>query len=312
MVTALVSAASFALSGSFASSLFTAGWSPGAAVTIRIISASLLLLVPALRAVRGRWELVRNGAGSIVVFGLLAVAGAQLCYFNAVQTLSVGVALMVEYMGLVLVVGWQALTACRWPHRTTVVGVILALLGLMLVLDVLGDVAIDAGGILWASGAAVGLATYFVVASNDRTDLPPLAMASFGMFVGAVVLVALGVVGILPMHASTRSVELAGARLPWFVAVLGLGLVTGAVAYWTGIVAARRLGAKLAAFLGLTEVMFAVLFAWFLLGELPELIQLLGGVLILAGIAVVRLEQLGDGVDAPAVVVDNSRANSPR
>jgi len=39
----------------------------------------------------------------------------------------------------------------------------------------------------------------------------------------------------------------------------------------------------------LTEVLFAVLFAWLLLGELPVPIQLLGGVLILSGVVAVRL-----------------------
>ena len=34
----------------------------------------------------------------------------------------------------------------------------------------------------------------------------------------------------------------------------------------------------MASFVGLSEVLFAILFAWVLLGELPGLIQLAGGV----------------------------------
>jgi hypothetical protein len=41
----------------------------------------------------------------------------------------------------------------------------------------------------------------------------------------------------------------------------------------------------------LSEVMFAVLFAWILLGELPRPVQLVGGLFILAGIVAVRSEQ---------------------
>jgi drug/metabolite transporter (DMT)-like permease len=55
-----------------------------------------------------------------------------------------------------------------------------------------------------------------------------------------------------------------------------------------GIGAARRLGAKLASFIGMTEVLFAILFAWLALGQLPSPIQFLGGAFILAGIALVR------------------------
>jgi drug/metabolite transporter (DMT)-like permease len=48
----------------------------------------------------------------------------------------------------------------------------------------------------------------------------------------------------------------------------------------------------LASFVGLTEVMFAVVVAWLLLGELPTSMQLVGGALIVAGIALVRVDDL--------------------
>ena len=63
-----------------------------------------------------------------------------------------------------------------------------------------------------------------------------------------------------------------------------LGLVTAAIAYTTGIAAIRRLGSRLASFVALTEVLAGVLWAWLLLDELPRPVQLLGGVLILAGV----------------------------
>ena len=68
-----------------------------------------------------------------------------------------------------------------------------------------------------------------------------------------------------------------------------------------GIGAARRLGAKLASFAGLAEVLFAILFAWLLLGQLPTTMQIVGGVFILAGVALVRLDELGAPRDAEAL-----------
>ena len=47
----------------------------------------------------------------------------------------------------------------------------------------------------------------------------------------------------------------------------------------------------MASFVGLTEVLFAVLWAWLLLGELPGLLQLVGGVILLAGVAAVQRGQ---------------------
>jgi drug/metabolite transporter (DMT)-like permease len=74
--------------------------------------------------------------------------------------------------------------------------------------------------------------------------------------------------------------------------VLGLSLVAAVVAYVAGIVGARLLGAKVASFVGLTEVLFAVGFAWLLLGQLLAPVQVIGGVLVVAGIALVRVDEL--------------------
>src|SRR3954447_22425944 len=100
---AVLSAATFGTSGTFAAALMTAGWSPGAAVTTRIGVAALMLTVPALMQLRGRWGLLWRNLPAIAAFGLVAVAGCQLFYFSAVKHLSVGVALLLEYSGILLV-----------------------------------------------------------------------------------------------------------------------------------------------------------------------------------------------------------------
>jgi drug/metabolite transporter (DMT)-like permease len=50
----------------------------------------------------------------------------------------------------------------------------------------------------------------------------------------------------------------------------------------------RGLGSSLGSFVALTEVIFAVVFAFVLLGQRPGPMQLVGGALILAGIALVQ------------------------
>ena len=112
---ALLSAATFGTSGTFASALIDAGWSPAAAVTIRISIAALVLAVPAVFVLRGRWHVLGRNIGMVAGYGLVAIAGCQVFFFNAVQHLSVGVALLLEYMGIVLVVGWLWLRTGRRP-----------------------------------------------------------------------------------------------------------------------------------------------------------------------------------------------------
>jgi drug/metabolite transporter (DMT)-like permease len=87
-------------------------------------------------------------------------------------------------------------------------------------------------------------------------------------------------------------------QVSWVLPVVGLALISSVVPYVAGIGAARRLGAKLASFAGLAEVLFAIVFAWLLLGQLPTAMQIVGGVFILAGVALVRLDELAAPRDA--------------
>lgn len=289
VLAAIASAATFASSGPVAKSLLAAGWSPAAITLVRIGGAGLVLLWPAVLACRGRWPAVRAHVPLVLVFGLLAVAGAQLSYFNAVRTLPVGVALLIEYSGTLLVVLWVWLTTRRRPALLVGLGALVSLVGLALVLDITGQSRPDVVGVLYGLGAAVGLAVYFLTASRGEGVLPGIVLAGFGMVVGAVALGALGLVRVLPMSFSANPVTLAGATVPWWVAVGELALVAAAAAYLLGTYAARRLGATVSSFVGLSEVLFAVLFAWLLLGELPHAIQLAGGLAVVAGVVAVRV-----------------------
>jgi drug/metabolite transporter (DMT)-like permease len=289
---AVLSAAAFGTSGSFATALIQSGWTPAAAVTTRIAVAAAVLTIPCLVILRGRYLALALAWRNITGYGVVAVAGAQLCYFNAVQRLSVGVALLLEYLGILLVVGWLWLRHGHRPRRLTVVGAGAAIVGLALVLDVTGSHHLDPIGVLWGLGAAVGLAVYFVLSAKADIGLPPIAMAWAGMAVGSVCLAALGFAGALRMHAPRHGVLFLHHRTSWLVPVLGLSLIAAVFAYAVGITAARTLGATLASFVGLSEVLFAVLFAWLLLGQLPGVIQLVGGVFIVGGVALVHIDEL--------------------
>ena len=94
---------------------------------------------------------------------------------------------------------------------------------------------------------------------------------------------------LLPFHASTADAVYDGRAVAWWIPVVALGLVTAAFSYVTGIAAGRRLGSRLASFVALGEVLAAVIWAWLLLGELPRPVQLAGGLLVLAGVVVVKL-----------------------
>jgi drug/metabolite transporter (DMT)-like permease len=286
---AVLSAMSFALSGPFAKALIVSGWTAAAAVTARVLIAAAVLLVPAAISLRGRWGLLRQNAGLLIAYGVIAVAGCQLAYFNAVDRMEVGVAILIEFTSPVAVIGWLWLRHAQRPSRLTVLGALVAGVGLVLVLDLVSGADVDALGVMWALLAMAGAAFYWIISADEDNGLPGLVLAGGGLLVGGVVLLLAGLVGIVPLTTSTADVRLADTDLPWWLPILGLGVVTAALAYVLGIAATRRLGSRLAAFVGLGEAVSSVVFAWLLLDEAPRAIQLLGGLLILAGVVFVKL-----------------------
>jgi drug/metabolite transporter (DMT)-like permease len=289
LVLAIVSAFSFSLSGPIAKGLFEAGWSTGGVLLARTGTGALLLAPFALAALRHRWHLLRRAWRLVVAYAVVAVGGAQFAYFSAVQHMPVGPALLVEYTAPAAVVVWLWLRHGQRPGRLTVAGAVLAAAGLVLVLDLLSGAELSVPGVLWALGAMLGCAAYFVMSADDSTGLPPLGLAWLGLVLGTALLGALTLAGLIPFVTSTSVAVYAGAALPWWLPVIVLGAVTSATAYGTGVVAARGLGSRLASFVALLEVVGGVVFAWLLLGEVPHAVQLTGGVLIVAGVVVVKL-----------------------
>ncbi|HWK78577.1 DMT family transporter [Microbacterium sp.] len=299
---AIAAAFTFGMSGAWARGLIDAGWTPGAAVTVRIWVAALVLLIPTVISLRGRWKLLRKNAGIIAAYGLLAVTATQLFYFQAVGVMDVGLALLIEYTAPIAVVLWLWMRRGEKPTRRSILGALIAFVGLVLMLDVLSGRTVDIGGILWAFGAMVGAAAYFVLSGRSDTGLPPLVLAGAGLFVGALGLTVAGAVGILPMSWNTDDVTYRFGTVPWFVPVLAIGILATALAYVLGIASTRLLGSRLASFIALAEVVAALLFGWLLLGQLPNLLQGVGAALVLAGVVVVKLGEpaASDGVASTA------------
>ncbi|NQX12602.1 DMT family transporter [Microbacteriaceae bacterium VKM Ac-2855] len=290
LVIALLAAGAFGMGGPFVKPLLEAGWTPGAAVLWRVAGASAILAIPALIQLRGRWSILRRNAGTFVAYGIFAVVGAQLCFYSAVEHMSVGIALLIEYLAPVFLVLFVWARSRRHPGWYTIGGSVVALVGLVFVLDLSGQATPELIGVGFALAASLGVMVYYVISAKVDDELPPLVLTAGSMIVGTVTVVLLGLVGIVPLRASFGDVVFLGDSVSWLLpagVILGMSTVAG---YLLGIAGTVRLGSRIASFVGLTEVLFSVLASWFILGELPAPVQFFGGALILAGVVLVRLQ----------------------
>lgn len=303
----------FATSGALIKPLLEAGWSPAAAVTVRTGIAGLSLVPFAVVAMRGRWSALWRGRWRVLGMGLIGVAGTQVAYFAAFSRIPVSTALLIEYLAPLLLVGLVWVRTRRAPRAVVLIGSAVAIGGLVLVIGpgaLAASGGLDGLGILFALIAMVGVAAYYVIAARPSDGLPPVALAASGLVVGSIATALVGALGLMPLTANFGSVLLgatsdsvsgsvagvaAGAILvPWWLPLGFVALIGTAFAYVASIAASQALGSRLMSFVGLLEVVFASVFAWLVIGEAITPLQGLGGLLILGGIALVRMEREED------------------
>lgn len=297
---AVIAALAFGASGPFIKPLLEAGWSPGAGVTVRSLVGGLVLAPIALLALRGKWHTLWQARTRILLIGLFGVAATQLAYFAAIALIPVSTGILIEFMAPLLLVAFVWARTRKTPKAVVIIGSIFAIGGLFLVVSPGGQGALDPLGLLFAGLAAVGCAIYFVAAADDnnrdKEAPPPVAVASVSLLLGGTALALVSLTGLVPITMTFGTVTLFGQETPWWVPMAVVAIIATGFSYAVSITASEMLGARLASFAGLLEVVASTLYAWILLGEQMTLLQLLGGGLILLGIGFVRSEKVDEAV----------------
>ncbi|MDX6354463.1 MAG: hypothetical protein QOF98_1366, partial [Streptomyces sp.] len=291
---ALVSACAFGGSGVAAKPLIEAGLDPLHVVWIRVAGAALILLPFALRD----RTLPRLRPGLLLGFGALSVAGCQALYFVSISRIPVGVAILVEYLGPAMLLGWVRFVQRRPVRRSAVVGVLLAVAGMACVVEIWSGLAFDALGLLCAFGAACCQVSYFLFADHgaQQDDAPdPVAVIAYGLIVGTVLLTVCARPWNIPFSTLTQRAALGEREVPSVLLIGWLVLVATVVAYLAGVLAVRRLTPQVAGVVACIEAVVGTVLAWVLLGEHLGGAQIVGGTLVLCGAFVAQTATTAKG-----------------
>ncbi|GAA2439982.1 EamA family transporter [Actinomadura vinacea] len=281
---AVISSICFGASGPFGKALINAGMSPLQAVWLRIAGAALVL-VPLVLLLRGPAAVraLRPHLPRLTMYGLAGVAGCQAFYFVAASRLPVGIAILLEFTGPVMVLAWLRLVRRTPVHRTAALGVAVAVTGLAMVVQVWDGLRLDALGLAAGLGAAACQAAYFLIIDRLTGDVDPLAMTAVGSVVGAAALTLLAAPWALPWNVLPDAVAVGGHTAPGWALAAWIILVSTVAAYLTGVAGVQRLSAQVAGAICYTEAVAATLIAWAALGERLTLVQTAGGVVVLTG-----------------------------
>ncbi|WP_394841455.1 DMT family transporter [Pendulispora brunnea] len=298
----LLSNVCFGTTGPAAKAVIGVGLSPFQVVQLRLMGTSLTLLVIALLRDPKSLRITRGSIPFLLGYGLLGFFGIQLLYFIALARLPVGVALLLEYMAVVLVALWARFVQKRTLAPTTWVGIGLAVVGVALIEQVWRGPVLDAVGAIAGFGSAICLAAYFLMGERGVGGRHPLALAALGSTVGAAACIVLAPPWTLPLARLGETAPLGPLAAPAWMAMAYVILVGTVAAYLTGIAALRYLPSPVAGVMSTFEIVIASTVAWLLLGEKLSAIELTGAATLFMGVV---LAQVGN-LRKPASVLPSS------
>jgi drug/metabolite transporter (DMT)-like permease len=263
-----------------------AGVDAGDLVIYRSLVAGLLAGLVLLFTNPKAFKLKLREVPMLLVFGIAGLAMLQWAYSNAVSILPVGIALLFEYTAIIMVPIAARIIFKERTTRNFWIGVALVISGLLIVSQIWAA-GLDPVGVAFALAAALFLAFYFLMGQHYGLSRDPLSTMFYTMVIASVFwLVAGG--GSFPVPELGKMVSL-GGNLEQFVVPLGFALawltVLGSFAPMAlGFIALKLTTASKVSITQTAEPIFAFLFGWLWLGQSINLLQGLGGVLVIAGI----------------------------
>lgn len=284
----------WAVSGTYARTLIDRGASP-----LEITEARAWIAFLAF----GAWILVRTRRrpqrepvprGIAVLFGL-SIAGANYFYYQAIATLPVAVAVVIQYTAPGLVVLWLALAERRRPSGRLVAALVGAMAGVALLAELPdaltgGATSLDAGGVAAALGSAAAFACYIITGERMERAAGPAGALAWGFGVASVLWIVVQSVNGRPETLTD------GSLLP---GVILIGFIATIIPFSLFVWGLARIGASRAGVVSTLEPLSAALVAYLWLGQSLDGLQIAGAALVIAGIAVVQAER-EEAVRTPA------------
>jgi drug/metabolite transporter (DMT)-like permease len=288
----LVAALLFALNGTVAKTLLLGGLEATRLSQLRATLAFLILLGIVAARNRRALRLRRSEIPLLLVYGILGIALTQYLYFAAIERLPIGVALLIEFTAPLMIAIWFRFGLGHPTKPAVWFALIAALAGLAIVAQVWQGLTLDPVGVLFAVGAALALAIYYVTADMQvRKPEPrdPVSLTMWGMGAAALFWAIVAPWWSFPFDGFAGSMHLFGEAGPAVPAV-GLAawmVVLGTVLPFSLVVLSmRHLRASQASVVGMTEPIFATAIAWIVLGEALAPIQIVGAGIVLASVLV--------------------------
>jgi drug/metabolite transporter (DMT)-like permease len=296
-------AAMWALNGSLARFLLDDGVSAPHLSELRS-AVSWVLLVAALAIFsRRRLRIAREDVRRMAWLGIAGLAAVHALYFFAIERLQIGVALVIQYLGPLLILVWLRVFHHRRlrPSLWGAVGV--SVVGCFLVVEAYDAGDLDGVGLLAAFGAAITFATYLVASERLGHRYEAYTTLAWGFGFATLFWLVVRPPWTFPFHLFDSAENLA-------IGIVGVAIVGTLIPFLLMLAALRHLPATRASVVATLEPVLAALIAWPVHDETLGPPQILGGLIVVG--AVLWVQAHPPSPELEGAPVDKRPENLPR
>ena len=284
----LVAATLFGVNGSVAKVALSSGLSSLRLTEARCAGACVGLMLIALARSPSTLRIRRDEVLRLAVFGVCGVGLVQLFYFLSIHRLAIGIALLIQYLGPLLVAIYARTFGHERVRRRIWAALALSLTGLALIVELWKGVALDGLGVTFALISAVIFAAYLLLAEYEVGSRDSISLMAWGFFFATVFWTVAQPWWSFPVRCMAETVSLHGRLAGWHLPVWALVLwvvVLGSIAPFSLITAAlRHVSATRVGITAMLEPVVATMVAWAWLQETLSPVQLAGAGVVLVAI----------------------------
>jgi drug/metabolite transporter (DMT)-like permease len=287
---ALLAAVLFGANGSVSKVVIESGFTAIQLTQMRVLGAAVISGVILLVLDRKSFRVPMRQWPVIAILGIVGVGMLQATYAFAIALLPVGIALLLEYLAVLIVALVAFFFFKEKVHQRLWIAITCVLVGLVVVAEIWAS-TLNPVGMLWGLGAAICLATYFLVGEKQLQTISPLALSFWAPFSGWWNFTPDTFTALVPLSSSAES-----ASLPIWVFIVWNMTLGSFAPFLLSLSALKRLSATVAGIIATSEIAFAFIAAWLWLHEALNLSQILGASAVLMGIVIAQTARTSDVV----------------
>jgi drug/metabolite transporter (DMT)-like permease len=279
----------FAINGTVSKVILGSGVDAQQLTEVRCAGALVGLTLIALATRPAALPLRRDELPLVLALGVVGLALVQWSYFFAIHRIPIGVALVVQFVGPILVALWARFVYGEHVRARIWIALLLAITGLMLIVELWRTNRPNGAGLAAAALAGVTYAAYILLAERGVRGRDAISLSAWGFGFATLFWSLVAPWWNFPSGRGGSDVSLLGNLASRHVPVWGLMLwmiVLGTIVPFALVVGAlRRISATRVGITAMLEPVVAIAVAWAWLGESLNAVQIAGSAVTLAGVA---------------------------